>query len=369
MDEDTQLLRRYVASGSEDAFRALVARHTDLVWSSALRQVGGDPHQAEDVAQVVFATLAVKARRLKPGVVLPGWLLNATRYAAADLRKAERRRRVHERKAAMTPIERTHSDAGPATDGPADGEELWPRVAPVLDEALSRLSDPLRTAVVLRYFDGRSMRDVAGRLGISEQAARQRVCRGLERLRAALGRKSVAVPAAALASLLAANAVRAAPAGVSSTLASGASLAAAAAGAKALAGPGGVAWLLAGWTKGAAAASVFVALIGSVAVLVVLELTGPSREETVILARPAPAAAGGPETPIRLPHRGAFFYAAPDGSGQAAVRHDLALKTPVRAARSAGATGSSEPNIEIFLNPTPQPPGQNQAPARPDGDK
>src|SRR5687767_10104841 len=172
MDEDTELLGRYVASGSEDAFRALVARHTDLVWSSALRQVGGDPHKAEDVAQVVFATLAVKARRLKPGV-LPGWLLNATRYAASDLCKAERRRRAHERKAAMTPIETRHSAAGPATDGLPDGEETWSRVAPVLDEALSRLSDPLRTAVVLRYFDCRSMRDVAGLLGISEQAARQ----------------------------------------------------------------------------------------------------------------------------------------------------------------------------------------------------
>src|SRR5687767_1382593 len=102
IDEDRQLLKQYVASGSEDAFRRLVARHADLVWSSALRQVGGDPHKAEDVAQVVFAALAVKARRLKPGVILPGWLLNATRFTAADLLKAERRRKVHETRAAMT---------------------------------------------------------------------------------------------------------------------------------------------------------------------------------------------------------------------------------------------------------------------------
>ena len=367
MDEDTQLLRRYVAGGSEDAFRALVARHTDLVWSSALRQVGGDPHQAEDVAQVVFATLAVKARRLKPGVVLPGWLLNATRYAAADLRKAERRRRVHERKAAMTPIERTHSDAGPATDGPADGEELWPRVAPVLDEALSRLSDPLRTAVVLRYFDGRSMRDVAGRLGISEQAARQRVCRGLERLRAALGRKSVVVPAAALASLLAAHAVRAAPPGVSSTLASGASLATAAAGAKALAGPGGVAWLLAGWTKGAAAAGVFVALLGSVAVIVVLELTGQPGEETVILARPASPAAGAPGAPGAAPHRSAFYFASPAPGTNGPPPADLLVRTPVRAVRSAPAVRGGEPSIELFVEPTTRSPVRDEPPARLEG--
>jgi RNA polymerase sigma factor (sigma-70 family) len=367
MDEDTELLRRYVASGSEDAFGALVARHADLVWSSALRQVGGDPHKAEDVAQVVFTTLALKARRLKPGVVLPGWLLNATRYAAADLRKSERRRRVHERKAAMTPIETKDSAAGPASDGRTDGEETWSRVAPVLDEALARLSDPLRTAVVLRYFDGRSMRDVAARLGVSEQAARQRVCRGLERLRAALARKSVAVPAAALASLLSAHAVRAAPAGVASTLAAGASLAAAA-GANGLAGPGGALWLLGGWTRGAAAAGVFVALLGSVAVLIVLEMAGQPGEETVILARPASPAAGVPGTPNVPPHRGTAYFARPAPGAGSSTPGDLVLRTPVRAVRSATtAGGGGGPSIQFVVEPTARPTDQDQAPARPEG--
>jgi RNA polymerase sigma factor (sigma-70 family) len=246
--------------------------------------VGGDPHKAEDVAQVVFAALAVKARRLKPGVILPGWLLNATRFTAADLLKAERRRKVHETRAAMTTHDATTPAGGDSPWGDESGQD-WSRVAPVLDEALSRLSESLRLAVVLRFFERRSMRDVAGRLGITEQAARQRVCRGLDKLRDALARKSVGVPAAALGSLLAANAVQAAPAGVASTLASGASLAAAAAGAKGAAAAGGAWWLPGGWAKAATAASVFTALLGSVAVLVALELKGKSGEETVLLAR------------------------------------------------------------------------------------
>jgi RNA polymerase sigma factor (sigma-70 family) len=195
-DDDGALLRRYAADRSHVAFAALVHRHADLVWSAALRLVGGDRHMAEDVAQVVFTALAVKAPKLKPGVILPGWLLNATRYAAADALKAERRRKRHEREAAMVP---TPSNSHGATGAPgAESDAAWAPIAPVLDESLAQLGESLRLAVVLRFFERKSMREVAGRLGISEEAARQRVCRGLEKLREALSRRSVVVPAAAL---------------------------------------------------------------------------------------------------------------------------------------------------------------------------
>jgi hypothetical protein len=145
---------------------------------------------------------------------------------------------------------------------------------------------------VLRFFERKSMRDVASRLGNSEEAARQRVCRGLEQLRQALSRRSVVVPAAALAALLAARAVHAAPAGVAPTLASAASVASIA-----HAGTGSTAatwWTLGGWVKGATSTAVALSLSGSVAGLIAWELRGGPTQETVQLAPPAPTTAALP---------------------------------------------------------------------------
>src|SRR5687767_8670302 len=83
MADDLELLRRFATAGDDDAFRELVGRHLDLVYSVALRQVNGDAHLAEDVAQSVFADLARKARRLSRRVILSGWLFDAARFAGA----------------------------------------------------------------------------------------------------------------------------------------------------------------------------------------------------------------------------------------------------------------------------------------------
>jgi len=99
MDDDRQLLRRYAKDGSEAAFGELVARHVNLVYSAALRRTGGDAHLAQDVAQLVFTDLARKARSVPENVVLAGWLHRATRYAAAQLLRTERRRAAREQEA------------------------------------------------------------------------------------------------------------------------------------------------------------------------------------------------------------------------------------------------------------------------------
>jgi RNA polymerase sigma factor (sigma-70 family) len=215
--DDQQLLRRYVTEGSEAAFGELVARHVDLVYSTALRRADGDAHLAQDVAQLVFTDLARKARSLPKGVVLPGWLHRASRYATAQLLRTERRRRAREQEAVV--MNTLNSEAAPD----------WGRIHPLLDEALDELGPADRDALVLRFFDQRSLAEVGHALGSNEEAARKRVARALEKLRASLVRRGVTTTAAALSTVLAMNAVQGAPAGLAATLTS-ASLASAVAG-------------------------------------------------------------------------------------------------------------------------------------------
>src|SRR5678810_542362 len=99
--DDARLLNRFVSSGEEAAFRELVGRHFGLVYSVALRQLNGDTHLAQDVAQMVFSDLARKGRFLSSRVVLSGWLYQATCFSASKVVRAEQRRRAREQEAAI----------------------------------------------------------------------------------------------------------------------------------------------------------------------------------------------------------------------------------------------------------------------------
>lgn len=204
------LLRQYVDHGSEDAFTELVRRHLAIVYSSALRQMR-DAHQAEDVTQAVFTSFARCAGRIGPKTLISGWLLTATRYIASNARKSAARRHFHESKAAWEK---------PVMENTAD--PLWEELSPHLDEALGELRPANRDALVLRYFEGKSVRETALALGISEDAAKQRVSRALEQLREIFSRRGIAVPAAAVGVLLAVNAAQAVPSALPGVLAASA---------------------------------------------------------------------------------------------------------------------------------------------------
>jgi len=122
---DPELLHDYLAHGTQDAFAQLVARYIDLVYSSALRQVR-DPHQAEDVTQIVLLALGQKAGRLRSRPALGGWLLTATRFASTNALKLASRRKEHERQAAQL-ISKTQ---------PQEQAMSWTEIAPLLDEAI-----------------------------------------------------------------------------------------------------------------------------------------------------------------------------------------------------------------------------------------
>jgi RNA polymerase sigma factor (sigma-70 family) len=215
--DDWELLRDYALRGSQRAFGEIVARHVNLVHSAAMRQVR-DAHLAEDVAQAVFIILAKKAGSLPPGTIVSAWLLTATRYASANALRMRARRQRHETKAgedmrhAWT---RMLARRGlPGCEGGTDRwDDRWDEVAPQLDDAVARLGKIDRQAVILRFFEQKSLRDVGVALNLTEDAAKKRVSRALLKLRGMLGRNANAtMPVATLAALLSANAVQAAPA-------------------------------------------------------------------------------------------------------------------------------------------------------------
>ncbi|CAN5465364.1 hypothetical protein BH09PLA1_BH09PLA1_16770 [soil metagenome] len=213
MDEN-QVLREYAETGSHTAFAELVARHVDLVYSAALRQVHGDKHMAEDVAQAVFILLARKANSLRYETVLAAWLVTATRYAALDALKAQTRRRRHERRAAeMAAINST---------GQPDLSELdWEQsaVRATMDAGLSRLRQQDRRAILLRFYERLTFLQVGEALGVDEEATRKRVVRALTKLRELIGKKGGVVTAVGLATILSTKFVHAAPIGMAARVA------------------------------------------------------------------------------------------------------------------------------------------------------
>lgn len=203
--DDHDLLARYARENSQAAFAALVDRHIHLVHSVACRSVG-NAHAAEEITQAVFIILAQKAGRISRKTILSGWLHQTARLTAANFLRGEIRRQKREQEAYMQST-LNQPDAG-----------VWPHIAPLLDDALAKLGARDRDALVLRFFENKTFREVGIAAGIGEDAAKMRVSRALDKLRKIFTKHGVMFSAAVIAGAVTGNSVQAAPAGLAKTI-------------------------------------------------------------------------------------------------------------------------------------------------------
>lgn len=281
MNDDVELLRRYVEGNSEEAFTELVRQHLGLVHHAALRYLGDDAHGAQDVVQRVFTDLARKAPELLDHPLLASWLHTSTRYAALRYRRDQRRRASHEQ-AAAGDLQLMNQPSASSLD--------WEQLRLVIDEALQTLKPAEREAVLLRFFEGRDYVDIGARLQLSQHGVRARVERALDKMQARLARRGIVSTSAVLGGVLSAHAAEIAPAGAAPGVARIALDAAAAGGA------GGV-----------AAGLSTLALMKASALLLAASLAANAGLAVLLLQPPAAAAVTGfsPRAVAALPARAA----------------------------------------------------------------
>jgi RNA polymerase sigma factor (sigma-70 family) len=201
-DQDMELVRQYARDKSEEAFATLVSRYVDLVYSVALRQVR-DPHLAEEVTQSVFVILARKASSLGSQTILSGWLCRTARFTSSKAITMRQRRLNREQEA--------YRETSLYQD---ESAEAWGKIECHLEGAMAGLAQKDHDALVLRYLQGRSFKEVSNALGTTEAGAKMRVNRALEKLRGFFSHRGITLSAVVIAGAISTHSLQAAPVGL-----------------------------------------------------------------------------------------------------------------------------------------------------------
>lgn len=169
--QDFEQLQRFTRAGEQSAFADVVRRHLDLVFATAMRKVE-DPGAAQEVAQNVFAALGRKAWQFAPDDSLPAWLHKTALFQSNTWLRGELGRRRREQTAAELAT----------TMNTAEHPSAFQELVPLLDEALLSLREKDRTALLLRFYENQSLREVGAAFGITEDTAQKRVQSALEKV-------------------------------------------------------------------------------------------------------------------------------------------------------------------------------------------
>lgn len=183
LPEDAVLLKRFAEANDRDAFAQLIARHGPMVLGTARRLVDRS-HDAEDVFQAVFLSLARLAKSIRNGRTLAAWLHRTTCRVAARIR------------ASQLPKSKAVADSMENRD-PSDGLQ-WREVRQTLDEELQRLPERLRSPLLLCYLSGLTRDEAAKQLGLSLGTLKRRLEEGRNTLRIRLARRGIAAVSLAL---------------------------------------------------------------------------------------------------------------------------------------------------------------------------
>ena len=179
---DRGLLGRFASDRDERAFAVLALRHAPMVLRIC-RRILKNEHDAEDACQAVFMLIAIKAGKVCWHECVANWLYGAAvRIARNENRRLERNR--------AQGLVDAHSVASASDASPESGE-----IESVLYQELDRLPDKYRAPVVLCHLEGRSRRQTADELGISETTVKGRLERALDMLRRKLERRGLGLPA------------------------------------------------------------------------------------------------------------------------------------------------------------------------------
>ena len=203
---DHELLDRFTRNESDEAFAVIVERYIHLVHSVALRHTFNS-HHAEEITQAVFIILARRAESLDQRTILSGWLYHTARLTAANFMRAEIRRSRREHESFM----QSEPEEPPS-------QAIWNELFPLLDGAMSRLGATDRDALVLRYFENKSLSQIGKVLGVGERAAQKRVSRALEKLRRVFAKRGITATTAILATEISMRSVQAAPVGLATKI-------------------------------------------------------------------------------------------------------------------------------------------------------